>query len=308
MSQISRVVGSIAVALTIGAVAMASGAAAAESDATTRMADIAAHPALWTVHSKAATAYLFGSIHLLPSNIDWHTQAIDTAIASADVFVFEAPMDDAGKAAIANFIAQHGSLPAGTTLTSLLPPKTRKDYGQALALTQISPTALDHERPWLASIMLDVGFLQRLHYMVDGGVDRQIYAIAERRKKRVRAFETPEQQLALFMPKNEKLEIAEFDADLKQFQSEQGTIGAMVDAWGAGDVKAVGRLMNKDLDSVPGAKKLLIDDRNAAWVKQIDTMLGEHAVYFITVGTGHLAGPRGVPALLRAQGYTVDGP
>lgn len=306
MSQILRIIVSLAFAAIMAATA--SGRAAAASAATTRMADIAAHPILWTVHSKTATAYLFGSIHLLPANIDWHTRAIDAAIDSADVFVFEAPMDDAGKAAIANFIARHGSLPAGTTLSSLLPPKARADYRQALALTQISPAVLDHERPWFASIMLDVAFLQRLHYMVEGGVDRQIYAIAERRKKHVQTFETPEQQLALFMPKDEKLEIAEFDADLKQFQSEQGTIGAMVDAWGSGDIKSVGRLMNKDLDSVPGAKKILIDDRNAAWVKQIDTMLGEHATYFITVGTGHLVGPRGVPALLRAQGYTVDGP
>lgn len=307
MSRFSHIIGSIALALTIGVAATAPSPAAAEPDAT-RMADIAAHPALWKVRSKTATAYLFGSIHLLPANIDWHTPAIDAAIDSADVFVFETPMDDAGKTAVANFIAQHGSLPAGTTLPSLLPPEARADYQKALALTQISPAILDHERPWLASIMLDVAFLQRLHYMVEGGVDRQIYATAEQRKKRVEAFETPEQQLALFMPKNEKLEIAEFDADLKQFQSEQSTIGAMVDAWGSGDVKSVGRLMNKDLDSVPGAKKLLIDDRNAAWVKQIDMMLGEHAVFFITVGTGHLVGPHGVPALLRAQGYAVDGP
>ena len=73
-------------------------------------------------------------------------------------------------------------------------------------------------------------------------------------------------------------------------------------------MKSVGRLMNKELDSVPGAKKLLIDDRNAAWAKQLDATLQAHATYFITVGAGHLVGPKGVPALLRAQGYRVEGP
>ncbi|MGB8366055.1 MAG: TraB/GumN family protein [Rhizomicrobium sp.] len=295
-------------AVLLGACVMFVAPFSAAADAPVRMADIAAHPALWTVRSNNATAYLFGSIHLLPTNIAWHTGRIDAALDAADIFVFEAPMDDAGKAAVADFIRKYGSLPAGTTLPSLLGKDALKDYRRALALAHVAPETLDHERPWLAEIVIDVAYLQQLHYMVEGGVDRQIFALAEQRKKPVRAFETPEQQLALFMPKDTKLEIAEFDADLKQFQSEQSTIGAMVDAWDECDVKSVGRLMNKELDSVPGAKKALIDDRNAAWVKQLDTMLQAHATYFITVGAGHLVGPHGVPALLRAQGYRVEGP
>jgi uncharacterized protein YbaP (TraB family) len=43
-------------------------------------------------------------------------------------------------------------------------------------------------------------------------------------------------------------------------------------------------------------------------VKQITVLLDQPKTYFITVGAGHLAGPHGVPALLRAQGFKVDGP
>jgi uncharacterized protein YbaP (TraB family) len=82
----------------------------------------------------------------------------------------------------------------------------------------------------------------------------------------------------------------------------------MVDAWGAGDAKSVGRLMNKSLDTEPGARKLLIDDRNHNWIKILDEVLAKPGVVFVTVGTGHLVGPGGVPALLRKQGYIVDGP
>ena len=66
--------------------------------------------------------------------------------------------------------------------------------------------------------------------------------------------------------------------------------------------------MNEELADQPEAKKALLTDRSARWALQIETMLREKRVFFITVGAGHLAGPDGVPALLRKAGYKVDGP
>ena len=53
---------------------------------------------------------------------------------------------------------------------------------------------------------------------------------------------------------------------------------------------------------------MLLDDRNQRWVPQIEAMLKEKHIFFITVGAGHLTGPKGVPALLRKAGYKVTGP
>jgi uncharacterized protein YbaP (TraB family) len=273
-----------------------------------RVANIAAHPALWTVHSKNATLYLLGSIHLLPANLVWHTPEIDRAMESATTFVFEAPLDEKGKAEVAEFVRKNGQLPKGTTLRSLLSAKMRADFEHALTAAHLQPEQLDNERPWLAAVVIDVAYLQRMNYIVADGVDLQVYAYAEANKKPIRTFETPEQQLSLFMPKDKKLELQEFDAELKEFQTEESSIGAMIDAWSSGNAREVGRLMNKSLESEPGAKKILIDDRNKAWIKTLDELLAVPGTYFVTVGTGHLVGPKGVPALLRAKGYTVDGP
>jgi len=279
---------------------------AAGADALPVIATIKAHPALWTVHSPKATAYLFGSVHLLPSNVDWHSAAVDAALRSSDVFVFEAPLGTAGQAQTEAFVRANGMLPPNQALPSLLDARARKDYRRALAAAHADPVALVHMRPWLAAIIMETSALQASHYSRSAGVDLQLWDYANAQHKKIETFETIDEQLALLMPKDKKLETEEFEAELKELKTGAGEIGELVDAWCDGRISDVARLMNEGLSTTPGAMKLLIDDRNVRWVKKIDGMLAEPHTYFITVGAGHLGGPHGLPALLQARGYKVE--
>ena len=287
-------------------------APAAETEATAPgqappvVATIKAHPALWTVHSSSATAYLFGSVHLLPTNIDWHSPAVDAALKASDVFVFEAPMGAEGQAQTEAFVRANGMLPSDKALPSLLDTGARKDYREALATAHTDPATLVHMRPWLAAIVMETSALQASHYSRMGGVDLQLWTYASAEHKKIDTFETIPEQLALLMPKDPKLETEEFAAELKELKTSSGEIGTLVDAWSDGRIADVARLMNKGLASTPGAMKVLIDDRNARWAQRLDSMLAEPHTYFITVGAGHLGGPHGLPALLKAHGYQVE--
>jgi hypothetical protein len=249
---------------------------------------------------------LFGSIHLLPPNIDWHSQPVERALGASDVFVFEAPLGDSGKEQTLAFVRANGMLPAETALPSLLDETAREDYRGAIQATHIPPEQLVHLRPWLAALVMQTHLVTAMHYSPDSGVDRQVWAYAAAQKKPVETLETIEEQLNLFMPKDRKLEVQEFDAALKDLGTDKNDIGALVDAWTDGRMSEVARLMNSGLKSTPGAMKLLIDDRNARWVTRISAMLAQPRTYFITVGAGHIAGPRGLPALLAARGYRVE--
>jgi uncharacterized protein len=270
------------------------------------VATIKAHPALWIVHSSAGTAYLFGSIHLLPPNIDWRSQPVQQALAASDVFVFEAPLDDSGKEQTAAFMRANGMLPAELALPSLLDETGRHDYRAAIELTHVQPELLTHLRPWLAALVMEGHLAEAMHYSPDSGVDRQVWAYAEAQNKPVETLETVEEQLKLLMPKDRKLEVEEFDASMKELGTDANEVGALVDAWKDGRMDVVARLMNDGLKKTPGAMKLLIDDRNGRWITRISAMLAQHRTYFITVGAGHIAGPRGLPALLAARGYSVE--
>lgn len=273
------------------------------------LAKIEATPAIWTVHGPKGTAYLFGSIHILPPNLEWHAPKVVAAMKAADTFIFEIPMDDSTKDRIGSFVQANAFLPQNQTLPDLLTPDARKDYNDALALTHVRADRLADKRPWFASLILDVAYMQERHLSPDSGVDRAIY-IEEMAVggKNFRALETPEQQFRLLMPEDRKLEIAEFDESLKEILKDQGEIGNMIDAWAHGDVKTLGHIMNDDLKADPRMEKALFEDRNRNWTNQIAAMLNEKHTYFITVGAGHLAGSKGVPAMLRARGFKVDGP
>ena len=295
----------LAVALSV---ALPSAHAAADP-AQPVLAKIDATPAIWTVHGPKGTAYLFGSIHILPPNMQWRTPKVAAALKASDTFVFEIPMDASTQTHIADFVRDNGFLPKSESLPGLMDDETRKDYRDVLALTGVPPDRLTDKRPWFAALVLDVSYISQRHLSPDAGVDRQVYkeAVAAGGKS-FRAFETPEEQFRLLMPDDRDLEITEFDQSLKEILKDKGTVGDLIDAWAHGDVKTLGRLMNDGFKSDPKMEKALFEDRNANWVKQIATMLNENHTYFITVGAGHLAGPKGVPAMLRAKGFTVDGP
>jgi hypothetical protein len=301
MAQLFRLVCAGALAAFIAAVTPA-----AAAEAPPVVATIKAHPALWTVHSAKAMAYLFGSVHLLPPNIDWHSPAVDAALKASDVFVFEAPMGAEGQAQTEAFVRANGMLPQNQALPSLLDARVRKDYRDALSAAHADPATLVHMRPWLAAIVMETSALQASHYSRTGGVDLQLWDYASAQHKKIETFETIDEQLALLMPKDGKIEKEEFEAELKQLKTSSGEIGALVDAWCDGRMSDVSRLMNKGLSSTPGAMKLLIDDRNARWAKRLDAMMAEPHTYFITVGAGHLGGPHGLPTLLKARGYSVE--
>jgi uncharacterized protein YbaP (TraB family) len=168
--------------------------------------------------------------------------------------------------------------------------------------------AVDHDRPWLAGLQLMFAQMAKLHYGADSGVEAVLMDMADRSGKERRYLETIAEQFALLAPADGSLELEEFEAGLKDLRDVTAELAPMVQAWSRGDQAALDKLINGDMDQFPEARKELLDDRNARWVPKIEAMLKEKHVFFVTVGAGHLTGPKGVPALLRKAGYKVDGP
>jgi uncharacterized protein YbaP (TraB family) len=272
---------------------------------------ITATPAMWVVHGPKATVYLLGSIHVLPRNVNWHTPEVSAAINHSDTFVFEVPMDEDSRAHAAAYFIRQGLLSLSTSLPSFFDAEMRSDYREVITLTHADPTYLVYMRPWLAALVLQGVASGNTGFVAAEGVDNKVYGEAKARGVgQFRALETYEQQIQLLMGDgNLADEVQLLRVTFKKIiKDREPSLPGLFAAWKKGDVKGLASYGPDSSAMTPEAKKALLEDRNRAWVPQIVGMLNEQHTFFITVGAGHLVGKTGVPNLLRAQGYKVDGP
>jgi uncharacterized protein YbaP (TraB family) len=267
-----------------------------------------AHPSLWHIRGKAGEVYMLGAVHVLPASVHWRTPTIQRALSRSDVFVFEVPEDAEAIKQLQGMIQDQGYLPPGQNVRDQLDPTALVDYDAAVAAAGVPPEAISRDRPWLADIQLMFAQMRKLNYAASNGVDSTLMEEAGKNHREMRYFETIAEQFALLAPSDPKLELQEFESDLKDLRDLGDDVEPMMKAWGEGDQAKLDELINGDLDQFPEARKTLLDDRNKRWVPKIEAMLKEKHVFFITVGAGHLTGAQGVPALLRAEGYAVEGP
>lgn len=267
-----------------------------------------AKPPVWVVRDADSTIVLFGSVHILPQDLDWRPQALTDALAKADDIWFEAPMDDAARLEASRTALQLGFLPKGESLSKLLSKKDAARLKRVAQGLHVPFKELDGLQPWYAEIVLGLGQIARYGGRRDEGVERVIDREAPPTAQR-RAFETPGGQIALYANAPRSAQLANLVDTLRSIEEEPTAFETVVRLWANGDVEGLNREIVQPMKEVsPTLYRTLIQRRNAAWTKAIAERLSGSGETVIVVGAGHLVGPDSVPALLRARGIKVEGP
>ncbi len=270
-------------------------------------APAAAEPPVWTVRDRDSTVVLFGSVHVLPADLDWRPDALDAALTRADDLWFETPVDDANAAEASRAAQAKGYLPAGQSLSALLSPRGRARLERISGQLGISPAGVDRLAPWYADVTLGIVTLMRQGATVTTGVERTLADAAPAATRR--SFETSTEQIAFFADAPVADQLASLEDTLKQLDEDPAFYDRLIDAWAEGDTKAI-----EDLGLTPMKQvsvhlyDQLIVQRNLRWVEAITERMKGSGETVIVVGVGHLVGPDSVPALLRARGFIVEGP
>jgi hypothetical protein len=259
-------------------------------------------PAMWKVADEDTTIYLFGTVHVLPEGIDWYDASIDNALMGSDIIVTEIPMDPASEAAMGQLAQKVGTLPAGTTLRSLLTPEQTTIYEAAMTKLGAPPSVFDPFKPWMAGLTLSILPLIQQGYTPGAGVEKVL--LSKVGDKPQGALETAEFQLGIFdgMPQDAQvsfmIEAAEGMDEVKPM------LDRMVAEWAEGDADELAAIMNEGMTD-PAVAEALLYSRNANWAEWIDTRLDTPGTVFIAVGAGHLAGAKSVQDYLTEKSITV---
>ena len=260
-------------------------------------------PALWKVADADTTIYLFGTVHVLPKEIEWYDAAIAEALTTSDTIVTEIPMDPESEAALQQLTLTTGMLPAGTTLRSLLTPEQTETYAAAMAKIGAPTEAFDPFKPWLAGLTLSILPLMQQGYDPTSGVEKVLLAKVPDMPKD--ALETAEFQLGIFDGMAQDAQVAFLMEAATGIDEVKPMLDRMVAEWAKGDADALAEVMNEGMTD-PAVAEALLYSRNANWAEWIDTRLETPGIVFIAVGAGHLAGAKSVQDYLAQKGITTS--
>lgn len=259
-------------------------------------------PALWEVESpQGGKAWLFGTIHALPDQVDWRSDKVAAALAGSNRLVLEvAQIND--DTAIAKTFASLAQGSAQPPLAERLPPNLRGALQRELAADAIPPTSLDRYDTWAAALMIEQAESRLDRQDSANGIDR---ALAASYPGRVEEFEGAAAQLAIFDRLPETQQRALLGAVLTQGADRVAKALALSEAWAKGDMAAIAQATDADFAADPALREALLVGRNRAWCDRLAAMLVQGAQPFVAVGAAHMAGADGLPAMLAARGWKV---
>jgi len=247
-----------------------------------------------------ATLYLGGSMHALQSTDYPLPNAYNRAFSASSQLVFE----DDPKAGLqaAKALVRAGTYPRSDSLKNHVDPRTYEYMRRFFALINVPEDKFAKIRPWLIDVMLLSPSFENWQL----GIERFLARRAKANSKSVSGLESPKEHNAVFVDLTDReaealLLILFINAGRGESRGSK-----IVDAWRHGDADTIDRMSRESFSDFPLLGKRLIYVRNRNWIPRIEGYLRSGKTCFVVVGAGHMGGPDGLLALLRARGYTVE--
>lgn len=272
-----------------------------KQDAHTAADDGAPAPLMWEIRDNAGTVrgWLFGTIHALPDGARWRTQRLEQAIDQADLLVVEiAALEN--REEMAQIFTRLAASPALPDIGMRVPEGSRPALFGLIDQTDYTAADFAGIETWGAALILaqagDSGDAAN-------GADRAL--LNEFTGRKVHEFEGAEEQLGIFdtLPETEQRDL--LLAVIEEVRANEADPERLRRAWLAGDAKTLETAASTGLMEDPELREALLVARNRDWIGQLDAILVSGERPLVAVGTAHLLGPDGLPALLARRGYTT---
>jgi uncharacterized protein len=266
-----------------------------------------ATPALWEVQNPSGKGklLLFGTFHLLPKSIQWQSALFDKKIKSAKKYVFELSDAEMKNPQSQQLLMRKGMLPQGQTLDAIVGPALFAKVDAAGKMVGVPADVLNRMRPWMASVLLGLQAAQAAGMEPGLGVEAVLQARAAKAKLPVMGLETMADQVDALAALDDDGARQMLEETANELANANKLFADMLAAWASGDSAKIESVFLSDMQSYPKAYDALLKQRNLRWLPKLEALLAQRTSMLVAVGAGHLVGPDGVVALLRAKGYRV---
>ena len=273
--------------------------------ARTAMQQAQDHGFLWRIQKDGRTSYLYGTMHAAKKDWMFPGPHLMQAVKASDTIALELDMldPDIQSRLTAGMAAAHGAV--------LPEPLIKRMQEQAAALC-VPYESLVKLVPELQIATLSV-MVGRQDGLESGyAIDIVLAAMGHGAKKAVVSLETPEFQIQALQMGNAQETIAYVQESLDELQSDRVRpfLKRLTQVWANADGEQMSHFydwcecMSSEIERQ--YMKRLLDDRNPALSLRIDALHRSGQRVFAAVGSLHMVGANGLPALMKELGYQVE--
>ena len=249
-------------------------------------------------------SYLYGTIHMIPKEDFFLTEATKDAFKKVEKVTFEIDMKTMNDFSVLFSIIGQIMMDGGTTIKDLVTPEEYeliKTHFEAIGLPFF---LFEKVKPLFLSTFIsgDMG--------ADGlssgkivSYEMEFMKMAEEKEYETDGLETIAFQMSVFdsIPYKDqaKMLVESINAD----GAEDSQFDEMVEMYKKQDIDEMVRFMSGE-EGFESYEDVLLTKRNKNWIPLMAEMMKLQPTFF-AVGAGHLGGKNGVIELLKAEGYTL---
>jgi uncharacterized protein YbaP (TraB family) len=266
----------------------------------------------WHVTSDKGEVYLLGSIHVGTEDMYPLPKEIEEAYEKSSALAVEADIEASDPVALQRTIMEKGMYAEGDSLSKHISKDNLKKVKEYCKANGPDFGMVKGMKPWLAAVQIEGMAFQKLGLNPQLGIDKHFLVAAHKKKKKIVELESIDAQLGLLAGFSDELQETFLLSTVAQQEKGKKQLEALLDAWKTGDadkVDAISRDGEKEHPEFQPVADKMIYDRNVTMTKKIEELLAEGGTSFVTVGSAHMVGEKGiVKALEKTKKYKLERP
>jgi uncharacterized protein YbaP (TraB family) len=245
------------------------------------------------------TSYLFGTIHLIPSDQFFLPEGTEKALLSCQKLVMEMDLSDPS---LQLKLMSAMMMDSGKTLENLYTPARYKALSRNIENKYgVSIEFFTRLKPVLLQQVLMMKSLSGTEFK---SYEKELQTLAEKQSISIIGLETVEEQVKALSAMPLEKQAESLFKTAKKRQVGQRAFRKMIALYIEQDLEGMLSGISKGNPDFNQYGDALLKNRNKNWIAPMRTMMAGGPVFF-AVGAGHLGGKDGVIALLRAAGFRV---